>query len=160
MASLLDANVFIQSKNDYYAFDVHPGFWEWLDRAFADGRVCSVEAVRNELVGFGDELSDWAAARPAFFLAPDEDVLAALAKVSAWTNVAGYPAQAVATFLAGADYYLVGHALAKGDTIVTLEKGGSTKRIKIPDACAALKVQHVGLFPLLKAAGVKFVLSP
>lgn len=59
-----------------------------------------------------------------------------------------------------ADYFLVGHALAKGDTIVTLEKGGATRRIKIPDACAALNVPCIGLFPLLKAAGVKFVLSP
>jgi len=160
MASLLDANVFIQSKNDFYAFDVHPGFWQWLDEAFAKGLVCSVDAVRDELIGYGDELSDWAAARPDFFFKPDITVVAGLARVSAWANSSTYPVAAIATFLQGADYYLVGHALAKGDTVVTLEKAGAIKRIKIPDACNALRVPYVGLFPMLKEAGAKFVLGP
>ncbi len=28
---LFDANVFIEAKNRYYAFDICPGFWEWMD---------------------------------------------------------------------------------------------------------------------------------
>lgn len=26
----LDTNVFINAKNFYYQFDIHPGFWDWL----------------------------------------------------------------------------------------------------------------------------------
>ncbi|MBF0147506.1 MAG: DUF4411 family protein [Magnetococcales bacterium] len=28
---LLDSNVFIEAKNRYYAFDICPGFWEWMN---------------------------------------------------------------------------------------------------------------------------------
>ena len=27
---LLDADTLIQAKNTYYAFDLAPGFWDWL----------------------------------------------------------------------------------------------------------------------------------
>ena len=30
MAFLLDAGVFLQAKNQYYGFDVCPGFGDWL----------------------------------------------------------------------------------------------------------------------------------
>lgn len=33
MTYLIDANVLIEAKNRYYAFDIAPGFWKWLDRA-------------------------------------------------------------------------------------------------------------------------------
>ncbi|ASC73377.1 hypothetical protein XM38_043420 [Halomicronema hongdechloris C2206] len=32
MAYLLDTNIFIQAKNDYYGFDLCPGFWAWLEQ--------------------------------------------------------------------------------------------------------------------------------
>ena len=30
MMFLIDANVLIEAKNRYYAFDIAPGFWYWL----------------------------------------------------------------------------------------------------------------------------------
>jgi hypothetical protein len=36
---LVDADVFIEAKNKHYAFDVVPGFWDWLLAANADGMV-------------------------------------------------------------------------------------------------------------------------
>ena len=72
MPYLLDANVFIQAKNLHYGMDFCPGFWEWLLKANADGRVFSVESVGNELQGVADDLSDWAIDRDSrFFLKPD-----------------------------------------------------------------------------------------
>ncbi|HQE16557.1 MAG TPA: DUF4411 family protein [Mycobacterium sp.] len=64
---LVDANVLIEAKNRYYAFDIAPGFWEWLEGAHATGEVGSIEAVRSELVGGNDELSEWAKANGSFF---------------------------------------------------------------------------------------------
>jgi hypothetical protein len=49
MPYLLDANTLIQAKNEYYAFDICPGFWEWLDIANASGDVSSIEPVADEL---------------------------------------------------------------------------------------------------------------
>lgn len=33
---LVDSNVLIEAKNRYYAFDIAPGFWAWLDHAHAN----------------------------------------------------------------------------------------------------------------------------
>ena len=41
MKYLVDANVLIEAKNRYYAFDIAPGFWKWLDQAHAQGTVSS-----------------------------------------------------------------------------------------------------------------------
>lgn len=70
MAWLLDTNVLVNAKRDHYGFEFCPGFWDWLDIAWADGRVASIEAVYDELVDYGDQLSDWARDHRSFFLPP------------------------------------------------------------------------------------------
>lgn len=49
MVYLLDANVFIESKNRHYGFDFCPAFWDWLDAQNHAGQVYSVERVADEL---------------------------------------------------------------------------------------------------------------
>jgi hypothetical protein len=56
MPYLLDANTLIQAKNEYYAFDICPGFWEWIDIANASGDVSSIERVADELRKGKDDL--------------------------------------------------------------------------------------------------------
>lgn len=68
---LLDANVLIEAKNRYYAFDIAPGFWVWLDLAHQQSLACSIKAVRDELLDGNDELADWARANTSFFRAID-----------------------------------------------------------------------------------------
>lgn len=58
MKFLLDTNVFIEAKNRYYAFDICPGFWDWMD-AVCDGDVASIVSVRDEMTGGNDELANW-----------------------------------------------------------------------------------------------------
>lgn len=60
MAYLLDSDVFIRAKNDHYAFDFCPAFWDWLSVAENRGIVKSVDAVYQELLRIDDELADWA----------------------------------------------------------------------------------------------------
>ena len=45
MSYLLDTNTLIQAKNEYYAFDLCPGFWKWLERNNEGGMVHSIEPV-------------------------------------------------------------------------------------------------------------------
>ena len=81
-----------------------------------------IQKVGTELLAGADDLSDWAAARgPGFFLPADNAVLAALARVSQWATAQQYEPVAVNTFFQVADYWLVGHALAHGHTVVTHE---------------------------------------
>jgi len=60
MPYLLDSNTFIQAKNEYYAFRLCPGFWDWIDRENHAGTVFSIEPVLKELRDGNDELVDWA----------------------------------------------------------------------------------------------------
>lgn len=161
MAYLLDANVFIEAKNRYYGFDFCPAFWDWLDVRNSAGSVYSIERVGEELGAVEDEVSNWAAARnESFFLRPDSQTLPALVRVSAWATGQSYEASAVNTFLQAADYYLVGQALARGDTVVTQEVAStSRKKIKIPDACIGLGISHVTPFAMLRHEKARFVLD-
>jgi predicted nucleic acid-binding protein len=157
---LVDADVLIQAKNAHYRFDVVPGFWDWLDEAHVAGRVYSVTAVRQELIGGGDELADWVKDRESFFLAPDNLVTDSMAEVSTWatTQQPPYEGAAVAEFLAAADYYLVSHARAHGLTVVTAEVAADTvKKVKIPNACRGLGVPCTNVFAMLQAEGARFV---
>ena len=43
MTYLLDTNIFIESKNRYYGFDIAPGFWEWLNIVMTNGDINSIK---------------------------------------------------------------------------------------------------------------------
>lgn len=157
---LLDANVFIQAKNLHYGFDFCPAFWDWMVAQNVIETVASIEKVGDELVGGGDELSDWANAQgKTFFLPPDDQVLPALAQVSAWATGQNYEPAAIATFLQVADYWLVAHALAHEYVVVTHEvPSDSVRKIKIPNACIGLGLTCVSPYEMLRRCRARFVL--
>lgn len=156
---LLDANIFIQARNLHYGFDFCPAFWEWLVLQNEAGLVGSIDKVGDELLD--EDLSVWATARGAsFFLPPDNPVLPALTRVSAWATGQTYEPAAIATFLQVADYWLVGHALAHGCTVVTHEVSSlSIRKIKIPNACVGLGVPCINPYEMLRRERARFVLG-
>jgi hypothetical protein len=161
MAYLLDANVFIQAKNLQYGFDFCPAFWDWLEGANAQGDVFSIQQVGSELHAGEDELAEWGEARgDGFFLPPDNQVLAAAPRVSAWATGQDYAPAAVSTFLQVADYWLVAFAAAHGHTVVTHEvPANSPKKIKIPNACVGLGIRFMTPYQMLRAERARFVLG-
>ena len=162
MAYLLDANVFMQAKNLHYGLDFCPAFRDWLMSSHAAATVFSVEKVSDEIQAGADELAAWAAALPpGFFLSPDPTVLPALGAVSNWATGNRYEPASISTFFPVADYYLVAQALSGGYTVVTHEQAsGSTRRIKIPDACLGLGVKCVTPFEMLRRERARFVPGP
>lgn len=68
---LLDANIFIQSKNLHYGFDFVPAFWDWIDQGHASGVLCSIDKVAAELNAVDDDLTTWASTRRTLFRAVD-----------------------------------------------------------------------------------------
>ncbi len=160
MKYLLDANVLIQAKNEFCAFDICPGFWEWLDRAHSQGKIFSVKKVQEELLEGNDDLALWAHARSSLFLSPDEPVVSAFPRVTGWVEQENFSPAARYAFLQGADFYLVAHALAHGFTVVTHEKPSSSRRkVKIPNVCQGLGIPYVDIYTVLRREGVRFVLS-
>jgi Domain of unknown function (DUF4411) len=160
MMYLLDSNVFIQAKNEYYGFDIVPAFWVWLIAANQAGTVFSIGKVRDELLDYEDELSDWARARDqaaGFFLEPDDAVLEGLKDVAQWAQTQAFTPGAVNEFLSSADFYLVAHAFVHGHTAVTQEvyEPAITRRIKIPNACQGLGVPWMNTYNMLRTEGAQ-----
>lgn len=57
---LVDTNVFITAKNDFYAFDLAPGFWAKMKEQILKGRCCVIDAVDMEIRdGKEEELVQW-----------------------------------------------------------------------------------------------------
>ena len=162
MAYLLDANTLIQAKNEYYAFDLCPGFWDWLNQQSLAGNVFSVQAVKDELERGDDELAQWASDRgTGFFLPPDKRTSGAMSAVSGWVQAGDFRDDARRIFLGGADPWLIAHASAHGHTVVTHEvhQDGQKSKVKIPTVCQALNVPCVRTFQMLQAECVRFVLA-
>ena len=59
-----------------------------------------------------------------------------------------------------ADYLLVAYAKAHGYTVVTREASDpkSKKRVKIPNACAAMGVRTVNFFDVLRNTGAQLII--
>ena len=161
MSYLLDSNVFIAAKEQYYGFDFCPAFWNWLVEQHEAGMVSSVEKVGDELMSGNDDLAEWAARQdPSFFLPPTPADLPVLEAVAEWVEGHGYEPNSVRRFLQDADYYLIGQARAAGHTVVTLEGlSASRKKIKIPNVCIGVGVKCVNTFEMLSMERARFVLE-
>lgn len=156
---IIDSNVLIEAKNRYYAFDLAPGFWEWLDLHHHEGALASIEQVKSEIIQGNDKLSEWAKEHPDFFLPFDARAVEALRNVTSWA-MEEYPESAVDEFLRAADSALVTYGAAHGHTIVTqeIDRSGSKKRIKILDAWASFGVRHMSNFAMLHDVGIRLVI--
>lgn len=160
MRFLLDSNVFIEAKNRYYAFDICPGFWDWMDNV-CGGEVAFVRNVRDELTGGNDELADWAKHRQDakwFLKVDDEDTQNLFTAIAANVAKGHYTQPAVAKFLGDADPWLIAKASVLGATVVTheLPNPNSRKRVLMPDVCATFGVPYLNTFDALRQFSAQF----
>lgn len=158
---LIDTNIFIEAKNRYYAFDIAPGFWDWLDKAKTAKTVCSIDQVKAEMTAGSDPLSAWARDQSGFFQPMDEAAVERLPQVAAWATSQSFTNAAISEFFSVADFYLVAYALAHGHTIVTHEMSNpkAKARVMIPDACIALGVPYCSPFTMLRKETAALVLE-
>jgi hypothetical protein len=144
MKYLFDSNVFIEAKNRYYAFDICPGFWDWMDHV-AKVDAGSIVNVCDELRGGKDDLAKWANARrtqPWFLKVDDVDTQKLFQSVATFVNNGPFKQAAKAKFLSGADPWLIAKAKIVGAKVVTHEVSApdSKVRVPIPDVCTAFGV--------------------
>jgi hypothetical protein len=165
MGYVIDSNVLIDAKDDYYGFDLCPGFWEWLELEAVAGEVVSIDMVRTELMEGADELSAWAKRQGRdFFRSEDADCAEAMKRVSEWVQAGSFKDAAKRDFLADADPHVIAYALAHGHTVVTHEvhnagNADERKKVKVPTVCLGLDVKCERMFPWLLARGARFVLE-
>lgn len=158
---LLDTNVFIEAKNRYYAFDLAPGFWDWLEADSSAGIIGSIDEVRDELAAGADDLAEWIRTRPHMFASADAATAVKLGELAQWASNGQFTQAAVDEFLNVADYYLIAHAAAHGHTVVTHEgfQANARKRILIPNACSAFGVPYCTTFTMLRSRSVRLNLD-
>jgi hypothetical protein len=159
---LLDANVFIEAKRRYYAFDVCPGFWECLVWYHQGACVQSIDRVKEEFERGADELFEWAKSvmpQACFASCDEEAVTEQYAQIMAWVQSQNqfFP-EAKAEFAGSADGWLIAYAKAKNLVLVTHEvlARDARKNVPIPNVCEAFGVPYVDTFEMLRDLEAKF----
>ena len=146
---VLDSNFFIQAHRVSYPLDVAFSFWNKVKQFANEGRIISIDKVKNELYDKNDALEAWCKDNlPEDFFNDTSHVMAAYRQVSAWaiSKSGHYLPNALNEFLDAeeADAFLIAYVLAENSNriIVTHEISNPNQRnkIKIPEPCNALGV--------------------
>lgn len=159
---LLDANAFVEAHRKFYAFDLCPGYWEALSAHALLGTVGSIDRIRVELAKNKDALWKWVGDElPDGFFAStnDTEVFPYYGQAVSWVqSQVRFLPQAKAEASDKADTWLVAHARAKGQVLVTFEKANpaTKKKVPLPDLCDALGVENISLFEMLRELTIRF----
>ena len=149
----LDTDIYLRAKNEAYAFDIAPGFWEIIKRNAKLGKLASPVLVYDEIAKGGDELTDWANGerKSKLFVEPEEKTQKAYTEIAKYVRQAYSPAQA-AFFLGGADAWVIASALTDKGIVVTHEVlvGMDSKRAKIPNVCKKFGVDFTNCYEMLR----------
>lgn len=164
MMYLVDSDVLITAKNQYYAFDLCPGFWESLLAHNKSVNIHSLDRNRQELLQGrdDDELVKWIHDTvPAdFFLScAHEEVSSVYTEIMLWAQRnSQYYDSAKAQFATGADGWLVAYAKIHNCTVVTLEepRPESRNQIKLPDVCIQFGVAFRDVFSMLRSLKIQY----
>lgn len=164
MKYLIDTNTLITAKNAYYAFDICPGFWEWVIKKNEQGVLFSVDKVQEEINKGNDELNIWVnhEVPPGFFIetvGEADDNIGIISDKLQQEDISHHKVSKISDFMGSADCYLVAHAINTDYEIITFEKGDSinSNKIKIPSVCKLFGIKcDTSIFKLLKEDKPKF----
>ncbi|PAF43528.1 DUF4411 family protein [Helicobacter sp. 11S02596-1] len=157
---LIDANIFIESALRYYAFDICPGFWDWLKIVSIEKtHIKSVKKVLEE-VKQPKELSEFLKElnKNKFFIDENKITPESFMAVASKLEQMNYESEPISEFSSGADFFLIALAYQDHYKIVTHEKraDNTRKRIKIPNVCQELGIECINVADLLRDEKIKF----
>jgi len=157
---VLDSNFFIQAHRANYPLDVVLSFWEKTKQLADEGKIISIDKVKNELFDKNDALEEWCkSSLPDDFFKSSNDVLASTyPEIIGWANSRRdhYLEKAVTEFsdVDEADAFLIAYALADSENriLVTQETSEPTRKnkIKIPDVCNEFGVKSIDTIEMLR----------
>ena len=164
MRYLLDANIFIESHKRFYNMDVFPCFWAKLITLAQQGRVFTIDKVKDEVCAGKDDVKAWFKDYfPSTAILPvDEVTMVSYQKVQTDVrNTGRFKSSALSGYAADslADPFICAYALGHGDiTVVSYEisKPASKTEIKIPDVCSLVRVPCIQIYEMLLALKVSF----
>lgn len=161
---IIDSNILIQSYRMEYGFDICPGFWDLMKKAFQASIIVSHRKVYKEIADGEDELAEWVRSLDkGYFPKETEQDLESYTRLCSWAEHGNYKAAAISVFEGStyADPWICAKAKAEGYVLVTAEKSEpkATKSIKLPDACLALGVDYCNQYELLRNLKARFLLD-
>ena len=146
MAWPLETEALVNDKRDYYGFEFCPGFWDWLDFAWAAGQSraskrCTTNSSTTGISSATGHRSPLVLPGTWRYRGEGDGNGERLG-----SGVGRLHAGGQEEFAAAADSALLAYALAGGHTAVTHELPANTrKRIPIPNAASALDVAYASL---------------
>lgn len=161
---LIDTNIFIESAYRFYAFDICPGFWEFLNKCARLDSIKSIDKVYDEITSNNSNLQEFKERlnNREFFLSIENIGLESYAIISQTLRTMQYTDIAIKNFSSGADYFLVALAYQESYTIVTHEaKSGNNAKntIKIPNVCESLEIDCIDIAEFLRREQARFILE-
>lgn len=162
---VVDSNFLIQAHRVNYPIDVAFSFWNKVKQLAAEGKIVSIDKVKNEIYDKNDALERWCVDNlPDDFFKDSSPVMTEYGAVSTWaiSKSAHYMQNALNEFLDAdeADAFIVAYALADPvhRIVVTQEitEPQRKNKVKIPDACIALNVQFVNTINMFRQLGETF----
>lgn len=159
---VLDSSVFIEAHKRYYAFDIAPTFWKKLTEMAKDGKLCSIDRVRNELTKKDDELKQWIknSFDSYFHSTEDDKILIAYRELMDWSSSnKQFNEEAKYEFAKAdiADAWLIAYAMVNKCVIVTEERLNINiqRRIPIPNVCKEFNIEYVNTFQMLRQLEIR-----
>lgn len=152
---LLDANVLITAKNQYYPLQRVPEFWDWISYMGEVGAIKMPLEIAEEITGGSDDLAEWLSDERYYVpLVLDEEVDPA--QVQAVMDRYASDLNEAEIIEVGRDPFLIAYARAEqgNRTVVTVEASKpSCKRAnrRIPDVCNDLGIQWCNSFQMMAA---------
>ncbi|MDA3860101.1 MAG: DUF4411 family protein [Melioribacteraceae bacterium] len=162
---VVDSNFFIQAHRAIYPLDVAITFWEKVKQLAIDGKIVSIDKVKNELYDKNDELELWCKDNlPSDFFKSSDESIPSYIQVAEWASSRSdhYLEKAINEFLDAdeADAFLIAFVLSDNGNriLVTHEKSAPQKkgRIKIPDVCDSLGVRTFKTIDMFRDLGETF----
>lgn len=165
---LLDANSFVTPYQNYYPFDLTPGFWNQLKPVLLKDSVYVMDVVKNEIEKGEDALTEWMASIENLEILDrrDQTILTQYGAVLKFLQESPlYNDKALRSWsdINAADPWLIAAASAKGYTLVTFEQSAGrispanpSGRPKIPDIAREFGVKCVNLFYFMNKMNIKW----
>ena len=156
---VVDSNFFIQARRVSYPLDIAFSFWNKVRQLAEEGKIISIDKVRNEIYDKNDALEAWCKNYlPEDFFKDTSVVMEEYSQVSLWAISRGnhYVPNALNEFLDAdeADAFIVAYALADSANriIVTHEvsRPEMKRKIKIPEPCADMGVKFINTMDMFR----------
>ena len=161
---VIDSNFFIQAHRVYYPLDVAYSFWQKVKQLAYEGKIISIDKVRDEIFDHNDELETWCKENlPDDFFKDSSSIISEYRQVTAWAISRNnhFLPQALNEFLDAteADAFIVAFVLNDSNKVlVTQETSEPTRRnkVKIPDACIALNIRYLNVMEMFRQLNETF----